>query len=64
MSNKKTFTRLVDIETREIVGECELTPAAAKRLVKHYAAFGYCGSGGINDSREDTRRRFSGERAS
>ena len=41
MSNKKAFTRLVDIETREIVGECELTPAAAKRLVKHYAAIGY-----------------------
>lgn len=41
MSNKKTFTRLVNIETGETVGECELTQAAAKRLVKHYAAFGY-----------------------
>jgi hypothetical protein len=36
MSRKKTFTRLVDIETREIVGECELTPAAVKRLIKLY----------------------------
>jgi hypothetical protein len=41
MSNKKTFTRLVNIETGETVGECELTPAATKRLVKHYATFGY-----------------------
>ncbi len=41
MSNKKTHIKLVDIETREVVGECELTPAAAKRLVKHYATFGY-----------------------
>lgn len=41
MSNKKTFTRLVDIETREIVGEGDLTPAAAKRLIKHYKAFGF-----------------------
>lgn len=41
MSNKKAFTRLINIETGETVGECELTPAAVKRLVKHYAAFGY-----------------------
>ena len=41
MSNKKTFTRLVDIQTREIVGECELTPAAVKRLIKHYKTFGF-----------------------
>ena len=41
MSNKKTFTRLVDIETREIVGECELTPAAVRRLIKYYKTFGY-----------------------
>lgn len=41
MSNKKTFTRLVDVETREIVGEGELTPAAVKRLIKHYKTFGY-----------------------
>ena len=41
MSNKKTFTRLIDIETRETVGEGDLTPAAAKRLIKHYKAFGF-----------------------
>jgi hypothetical protein len=41
MSRKKTFTRLVDIETREIVGECELTPAAVKRLIKLYREQGY-----------------------
>lgn len=41
MSNKKAFTRLINIETREVMGECELTPAAAKRLIKHYAQFGY-----------------------
>jgi hypothetical protein len=41
MSNKKTRIKLIDIETREIVGEADLTPAAAKRLIKHYAQFGY-----------------------
>jgi hypothetical protein len=41
MNKGKVFTRLVDIETREIVGECELTPAATKRLIKHYKTFGY-----------------------
>jgi hypothetical protein len=41
MSNKKTFTRLVNIETGETMGEGEITPAAAKRLIKHYRAFGF-----------------------
>jgi hypothetical protein len=36
MSKSKVFTRLVDSSTREIVGECELTPAAVKRLIKLY----------------------------
>lgn len=36
MSRKKEYTRLIDSYTREIVGECELTPAAVKRLVKLY----------------------------
>lgn len=36
MSKSKVFTRLVDSYTRETVGECELTPAAVKRLVKLY----------------------------
>ena len=38
---QKTYTRLIDIETREVVGAGELTPAAAKRLIKLYAQFGY-----------------------
>lgn len=41
MNRAKVMTRLIDIQTREVVGECELTPAAAKRLIKHYAQFGY-----------------------
>lgn len=36
MSKSKVFTRLIDSYTRETVGECELTPAAVKRLVKLY----------------------------
>jgi hypothetical protein len=39
--NKKTHVKLVDIETREVIGEADLTPAAAKRLIKHYRVFGY-----------------------
>lgn len=38
---KKTHIKLIDIETREIMGEADLTPAAVKRLIKHYAQFGY-----------------------
>jgi len=41
MSRIKTHTKLVDIETREIVGEGDLTPAAVKRLTKLYAQFGF-----------------------
>ena len=41
MSRKKERVQLVDIETREIVGEGDLTPAAVKRLIKHYAEYGY-----------------------
>lgn len=41
MSRQKERVQLVDIETREIVGEGDLTPAAVKRLIKHYAEFGY-----------------------
>jgi hypothetical protein len=41
MSNKKTHVRLIDVETRECVGEGELTPAAVKRMIKLYAQFGY-----------------------
>jgi len=39
--NKKTHVKLVDIETREVMGEGDLTPAAVKRLIKHYKTFGY-----------------------
>lgn len=41
MKSKKTYTKLVDIETKEVVGEGELSPATVKRLVKLYAQFGY-----------------------
>jgi hypothetical protein len=41
MNKSKAFTRLVDSYTREIVGECELTPAAVKRLIKLYREQGY-----------------------
>jgi len=41
MSNKKTYTRLLDIQTRECVAAGDLTPAAVKRLTKLYAQFGY-----------------------
>lgn len=37
----KAYTRLIDIETKEIVGEGELSPACVKRLIKLYAQFGY-----------------------
>jgi len=41
MNKAKEYTQLIDIKTREVVGEGELTPAAAKRLVKLYRQFGY-----------------------
>jgi hypothetical protein len=41
MSNKKAFVKLVDVETRECLAAADLTPAAVKRLIKHYAQFGY-----------------------
>jgi hypothetical protein len=41
MSRKKDHVKLVDIETREIVGEGELTPAAVKRLIKLYKVHGF-----------------------
>jgi len=40
MSNKKEYMRLIDIETREVVGAGDLTPAAAKRLIKLYQQYG------------------------
>jgi hypothetical protein len=41
MSRKKDHVKLIDIETREIVGEGELTPAAVKRLIKLYQVHGF-----------------------
>jgi hypothetical protein len=41
MRKAKAYTRLIDIETKEIVGEGELSPACVKRLIKLYAQFGY-----------------------
>lgn len=41
MDRKKVFTQLIDIHTREVVGEGELTPAATKRLIKLYQGAGY-----------------------
>lgn len=38
---KKEHIKLVDIETSEVVGEGDLTPAAVKRMIKLYAQFGY-----------------------
>ena len=40
MSSKREYMRLIDIETREIVSAGDLTPAAAKRLVKLYSQYG------------------------
>jgi hypothetical protein len=39
--NKRERVKLVDIETSEVVGEGDLTPAAVKRMIKLYAQFGY-----------------------
>ncbi len=40
MSNKKEYTRIIDPETKEVLVEAELTPAAIKRFIKHYSVFG------------------------
>lgn len=41
MSRVKTYTKLVSVETGEVFVECELTPAAVKRLIKQYQTMGY-----------------------
>lgn len=38
---RKAFTRLIDIESGEIMGQGEMTPATAKRIAKLYEAYGY-----------------------
>ena len=43
MSNKKVFTRIIDIETGEELVSAELTPASTKRFIKYYESFGIYG---------------------
>lgn len=43
MSNKKVYTRIIDIETGYELISAEITPAAAKRFIKHYEVFGIYG---------------------
>lgn len=42
-NNKKVYTRIIDIETGQELVSAELTPAAAKRFIKHYEVFGIYG---------------------
>lgn len=41
MKQVKRYTQLIDVESGEVVAACDLTPAAVKRIIKHYQAFGY-----------------------
>jgi len=41
MNRAKQYTRLTDTVTGELIVSADLTPAAAKRIVKEYAKFGY-----------------------
>ena len=41
MNKSKVFTRLTDTTTGELIVSADLTPAAAKRIIKEYARFGY-----------------------
>jgi len=41
MNKAKQFTRLTDTVTGELIVSADLTPAAAKRIIKEYARFGY-----------------------
>lgn len=40
-ARSKQFTRLIDSATGELLVSADLTPAAAKRIIKEYARFGY-----------------------
>lgn len=42
-SRKKEYTRIVDTETKEVLVEAMLTPAAVKRFIKFYAQWGIYG---------------------
>jgi hypothetical protein len=41
MNRSKQYTRLTDAATGELIVSADLTPAAAKRIIKEYARFGY-----------------------
>ena len=41
MNKVKQHTRLMDSNTGELMVSADLTPAAAKRIIKEYARFGY-----------------------
>jgi hypothetical protein len=41
MNKSKQFTRLTDTVTGELIVSADLTPAAAKRIIKEYARFGF-----------------------
>ena len=41
MNRSRQYTRLTDAVTGELIVSADLTPAAAKRIVKEYARFGY-----------------------
>lgn len=41
MNKSKQYTRLMDSNTGELMVSADLTPAAAKRIIKEYARFGY-----------------------
>ena len=41
MNRSKQFTRLTDTVTGELIVSADLTPAAAKRIIKEYARFGF-----------------------
>ena len=41
MKHTKQYTRLIDVESGELIAACELTPAAVKRIIKQYQVYGY-----------------------
>lgn len=41
MNKAKQYVRLTDTITGELIVSADLTPAAAKRIIKEYARFGY-----------------------
>ena len=41
MNRSRQYVRLTDTITGEIMVSADLTPAAAKRIIKEYARFGY-----------------------